>query len=255
MLFRSVSIMTRWKASFIHLLISLAVIGAVAAYIIYFWYPPALITMAKADRLLMLIGGIDLIVGPLLTLIIYKAGKASLRMDLTVIALVQAAFLSFGLLTMFESRPVFVVASSNMFDLVFATEISSEQLAQARIAEYKTLGFTKPKLVGAKMPTDVNEKMHILNSALSGAGDLQTMPKYYVEYQHIIPDILKNSLPLKANKYASEQAIAVMVDASKAYGRNPNDVRYMRLGSTRGFAVMLVDAKTGQVVGPVSVDP
>ena len=55
--------MTRWKASFIHLLISVAVVGSVAAYIIYFWYPLALIPMAKVDRLLGLVGGIDLIVG------------------------------------------------------------------------------------------------------------------------------------------------------------------------------------------------
>jgi hypothetical protein len=247
--------MTRWKASFIHLLISFAIIGTVAAYIIYFWYPIALIHMAKADKLLMLIGGIDLIIGPLLTLIVYKVGKPSLRMDLTVIALVQIAFLSFGLRTMFESRPVFLVASSNMFDLVFTNEISAEQLAQAQNPQYQELSVTKPLLVGAKMPTDIDEKMHILNSALSGAGDLQTMPKYYVAYPEIIPDILANSLPLKVNKDASAQAIAVMINAAKAYGRNPNEVHYMRLGSTRGFAVMLIDAKTGQVVGPVNVDP
>jgi hypothetical protein len=27
-------------------------------------------------------------------------------------------------------------------------------------------------------------------SALAGAGDIQTMPEYYVEYQELVPDIL-----------------------------------------------------------------
>lgn len=247
--------MTRWKASFIHLLISIAVVGSVAAYIIYFWYPLALIPMAKVDKLLGLVGGIDLIVGPLLTLIVYKTGKASLKMDLTVIALVQAAFLSLGLYTMFQSRPVFLVASSKTFDLVFASDISPEALAKARTPQYQQLGITKPQLVGAKMPTDVNEKLRIVNSALSGAGDLQTMPMYYVEYKEIIPDILANSFPLLAGKHASEQAIDIMREAAKSYGRKPDDVHFMRLGSSRGFATMLVDAKTGEVVGPVNVDP
>ena len=80
--------MTRWKASFIHLILSLLVIGTVAAYIIYFWYPLPLMHMSKADKLLLMVGGIDLIVGPLLTLLVYKQGKKTLRMDLTVIAVI-----------------------------------------------------------------------------------------------------------------------------------------------------------------------
>jgi len=247
--------MTRWKASFIHLLISIAIVGSVAAYIIYFWYPLALIPMAKVDKLLGLVGGIDLIVGPLLTLIVYKTGKASLKMDLTVIALVQAAFLSLGLYTMFQSLPVFLVASSNTFDLVFAPDILPEQLAKARLPQYQTLGFTKPQLVGVKMPTDSEAQSRIMNSAFTGVGDLQTMPEYYVEYQEMIPEILANSFPLLAGKNASEQAVSIMRDAAKNYGKNPDDVHFMHLGSARGFAVMLVDAKTGQVIGPVNVDP
>ena len=242
--------MTRWKAAFIHLLISILIVGSVATYIIYFWYPLALIPMAKADKLLGLVGGIDLIVGPLLTLLVYKAGKATLRMDLTVIALIQVTFLCMGLYTLFMSRPVFIVATSRSFDLVFANDLSPEQLAQARIAEYQTLGITKPKLVGAQMPTDPNEKMRVLNSALAGTGDLQMMPHYYVEYQEMVTDIVANSKPLQANQHISEPAIAAMVDAAKAYDRNPNDVHFMPLGSSRGLAIMLVDAKTGQVIGP-----
>lgn len=247
--------MNRWKASAIHLLISCMIVSTVAAYIIYFWYPPALVAMAKADRLLMLISGIDLILGPLLTLIVYKKGKPGLRIDLTIIGLVQAIFLSIGLYTMFESRPVFLVASATSFDLVFAPDISSERLAEARIPEYQRFSITKPQLVGAIMPTDNKEKMEIMNSALSGTGDLQTMPKYYVAYHEVVADLLANALPLKATPKASEQAIAVMVDAAKSYGREPDEVRYMRLGSSRGFAVMLIDAKTGDIVGPVNVDP
>lgn len=246
--------MTRWKASFTHLLISTALVGSVAAYIIYFWYPPALIHMARADKLLMLVGAIDLIVGPLLTLIVYKQGKPSLRMDLTVIALVQAAFLYLGLSTMYQSRPVFLVASSRTFDLVFATDIAPEKLVKAA-PQYQKLGMTKPQLVGAVMPTNPEEKARIAWSALSGAGDLQTMPQYYVDYSTVIPDILAHALPLQATKTVSQNAIDTMIDAAKSYGHTPDEVRYMRLGSSRGFAVMLIDAKTGAVVGPVNVDP
>ncbi|MCC6374791.1 MAG: hypothetical protein IT465_08280 [Moraxellaceae bacterium] len=246
--------MTRWKASFIHLIISFFVVGTVAAYIIYFWYPLPLMHMAKADQLLLMIGGIDLIVGPLLTLLVYKHGKKTLRMDLTVIAVIQAVFLSMGLYTMFQSRPVFLVATSKRFDMIFVNEIDPTRLSQAKIEKFKTLSFTKPLLVGAKFPTNIEEKTNIIMSALSGAGDIQTMPEYYVEYQELVPDILANSAPLQLSAVISEQSLAVMQEAAQHYGYQPSDVRYMNLGSARGFAVMLIDAKTGQVVGPVNLD-
>ena len=108
--------------------------------------------------------------------------------------------------------------------------------------------------MGAKFPTNIEEKTNIIMSALSGAGDIQTMPEYYVEYQELVPDILANSAPLQLSAVISEQSLAVMQEAAQHYGYQPSDVRYMNLGSARGFAVMLIDAKTGQVVGPVNLD-
>lgn len=247
--------MTRWKASLIHLLISLAIVGSIAAYILYFWYPPALLHMAKADKLLGLVGGIDLVVGPLLTLLVYKHGKASLRMDLTVVALIQAAFLSLGLYTLYQSRPVFLVASSRSFDLVFANEVVPEALARAHDPQFMTLGIGKPKLVGAILPTDKKERDRLTSIALAGGGDIQMMPEYYVDFSAVVPDIIAHALPLKPGKEASAAAISVMLDAAKAYGRNPADLGFVQMASSRGFAAMLVDAKTGQIVGPVNVDP
>jgi len=46
----------------------------------------------------------------------------------------------------------------------------------------------------------------------------------------------------------------VMQEAAKNYGYQPNELRYMHLGSARGYAIMLLDAKTGQIVGPVNLD-
>lgn len=246
--------MTRWKASFLHLLLSFAIVGSAAAYIIYFWYPPALLQMARADKLLMLVGGIDLIVGPLLTLLVYKQGKPSLRMDLSVIALVQAAFLYLGLSTMYQSRPVFLVASPTMFDMVFANDIQPAELAKAREARFQSLSIAKPQLVGALLPTDTEERNKLAWSALAGGSDLQMLPKYYVDYSKLIPDILAHAQPLQATQTVPPHTVAILVKAAESYGRSAEEVRYLPLGSTRGYAVMLIDAKTGTIVGPVNVE-
>ena len=247
--------MSRWRASFIHLLISLVIVGSVAAYIIYFWYPPALMHMAKADRLLMLIGGVDLVVGPLLTLIVYKANKRHLKFDLAIIGLIQVVFLGYGLYTIWNSRPVFLVAVPDRFELVFANEITPKRLAEAKIERFKTLSFTKPELVGAPMPSSIKERDDIMNSAISGQGDIQTMPKYYVDYLSTVKNLLRHAKPLNPGEDLSIAKSNVLQQAAKSYGFRPDDVRYLTLASSRGFAVTLVNANTGAILGHVDADP
>jgi hypothetical protein len=58
-----------------------------------------LLGFAGAEGLLLLMAGIDIVVGPLLTLIVFKAGKKGLKFDLALIALAQAAFLAYGVWT------------------------------------------------------------------------------------------------------------------------------------------------------------
>lgn len=246
--------MSRWKAAFIHLLISLLVLGGVAACILYFWYPPALLHMAKADRLFLLIGCIDLVIGPLLTLIVYKTGKPSLKFDLSVIAALQAGFLVYGLHAAWISRPVFIVAVPDRFELVFANEISSKALQEARQEQFRALGYAKPKLVGALTPKDHKEVEDIIFSAAAGGGDIQTMPKYFVPYEVVVAGLMTHAKSIRASKDLNEKHLDALEAAALSYGRKPSELKYLRLGSSRGFATMLVDHKTGEVVGPVNVE-
>jgi hypothetical protein len=245
--------MSRWRAGFTHLLLSLFVVGSVAAYVIYFWYPLALLPMAKADELLMMVGGIDLIVGPLLTLIVYKHGKKTLKFDLTVIALIQSVFLGMGLYTLFQSRPVYLVATDHMFNMVFANEILKDDLNKAQ-SKYQTLSISKPKLVGAVLPSDLKERNRITLSALGGGADLQHMPQHYVDYAQVSSQVLKNAMPIINPPKVSAQNAATLQQAAIDYGYTPNDVRFMHLGSARGYAVVLIDAKTAQPIGFVNLD-
>lgn len=247
--------MNRWKAAFTHLLISLTVVGSVAGYIICFWYPIPLIPMARADRLLELIAGVDLIVGPLLTLLVYKPGKPSLRFDLTVIGLLQAVFLGFGLHSVYDSRPVFLVAVPDRFELVFANEIDPGRLSQAKNPKFRTLGYGKPVLLGVEFPRSNKDEMQaILMSAVTGSGDIQMMPKYYVDYAKAAPELLKHAQPLTAASGRSADAVTAMVAAAKHYGRKPEELRFVPIASSRGYATMLIDAKTGALTGPVNAD-
>lgn len=246
-------VMSRWRAALIHLLISFVIVGGVAAWIILFWYPPAILRMVQADQMLMLLGGVDLIVGPMLTLLVYKHGKPTLRMDLTVIGVLQALFLAVGLYSVTVTRPVFLVAYDQDLHLVAASEISDEHFRAAAGTPYDSAGFTRPRLVGVKMPAGEEDRTRIIMSALTGGGDLQTMPRYYTEYSAAVPELLKGSRPLSAGPGVSEERARLLQAAAADYGRKPEELRFVKLLSVRGNGLMLVDAKSGEPVGAVNI--
>src|SRR5690606_37503073 len=119
----------------------------------------------------------------LLTLVIYKPGKPHLRLDLSVIALVQAGFLAYGLHTLWQSRPVFLVASDVRFDLVLASDLDESQVAAAPRPEWRRLSWSGPRLVGVLPPEDSAERQRLLAILLETGRDLHQLPEQYLPFE------------------------------------------------------------------------
>ena len=103
---------SRWKAAGIHFSLSVVLVSLVFVGLIALWYPPELWRMAKVGGLVMILASVDVTLGPLLTLAVFKHGKRGMKFDLAVIALLQIAGLVYGLHVMFQSRPVFLPRAS-----------------------------------------------------------------------------------------------------------------------------------------------
>jgi hypothetical protein len=120
---------SRWQASGIHLLIS-AAIGAAALFVLLrIWYPPPFFTAEGGSELLFILIAVDVVLGPLITLIIFKSGKPGLRFDLAMIGAIQACALAYGLHVMFVARPVYVVLVLDQFETVRANDLEAADLA------------------------------------------------------------------------------------------------------------------------------
>lgn len=242
--------MTRWKAAALHFLISLIVIGTIAALIVWRWYPPALFGMARAGGLLSTIAGVDLVLGPLLTLIVYKAGKKTLRFDLTVIALLQIAALAFGLHVVWQSRPVYVVAISDRFRMVFANEIDEASRRRAPAA-YRALPAWGPVTVAAPLPKDGKRQLEIMLDAFSGL-DISQQPEYFQPYPAAAGQTLANALP-------ASRAIALAPAGARAAWQTAigarDDAAILPIVSSRGSASVLLDRRSGRILGFTPLDP
>lgn len=101
--------LNRWKASLGHLAISAAIGITVVTLMLVVWYPRPYFKAMGGDMLIPLLIGVDVVIGPLITLIIFDPKKRRLKFDLSVIATMQLAALAYGCNVMFASRPVYNV--------------------------------------------------------------------------------------------------------------------------------------------------
>ena len=82
------------KASGVHLLISVLIALTCFLIVNYFWYPSPLIKATGVQHIYLLMLVVDLILGPLLTFIVFNNAKKNLKIDLIIIAAVSYTHLT-----------------------------------------------------------------------------------------------------------------------------------------------------------------
>ncbi len=144
------------KAFSWHLLASL-VVATVSLMIIFFiWYPQPLYHATGVIKIFLLMLGVDIVLGPLLTFIVFKPNKRTLKFDISVIVLLQLAAFTYGFYQVYDGRPVWIAYSVDRFDLVKNNEIDTRKLAEAS-PEYQQASQSGAKYVAAVIPKDDSE--------------------------------------------------------------------------------------------------
>src|SRR5256885_4161050 len=115
--------MTRVRAASLHLGISVIVALIAVASMILVWYPPPLFQLLGGFELLLLIVGVDVTLGPLLTFVVFKSGKKGLKFDLSAIAFLQLSALIYGASVVFVARPGYIVFVKDRFEMVRVADI------------------------------------------------------------------------------------------------------------------------------------
>ena len=245
--------MSRWKAAAIHLSIS-ALIGSISAALIFLlWFPAPYSHAAGADRLILLLLGVDVVLGPLLTLVVYRHGKWGMRFDLAVIALLQASAFAYGMHVVLESRPVFVVGAIDRFVLVPANALDPKDLAEGSAPEFRSLSWTGPRLANAPSPKSSHDRSDLLFSGLDGK-DIEKYPKFYVDYGKDHALLLQRAKPLDA--LSKKPGAPERIDEWLASHRRERDgVVWLPLVGRDADMALLLDRNDGAVLGALAIDP
>ncbi|MDY6918888.1 MAG: TfpX/TfpZ family type IV pilin accessory protein [Pseudomonadota bacterium] len=170
------------KAMLLHGLISALVALLASILVFYVWYPDGIAGLTGGTGLYLLMLGVEVALGPLMSLVIYNPNKlrSELVRDYSVIGLVQISALVYGLYTVSLSRPVFLVFVKDRIEVIAATELDKEDLQQAP-DDFKALPWLGPRLICVEYPEDMEERTELLWSALEQGKDIQLQPKYYRE--------------------------------------------------------------------------
>jgi hypothetical protein len=239
--------LSRWQAAGLHFLICLAIAAVTVTVMLMVWYPRPLFEAAGGNDLLFILVGVDVVLGPLLTLVVFKAGKRGMKFDLWVIGLVQVAALAYGVHIVYLARPAYVVFIKDRFELATAVELDPAELAAAKYPQYRSVPWTGPLLVAGIIPTDPAEQKKLIDLSLAGQ-DLQHFPRYWEPYEQHAKDVLAKADTI-ARLRTTDPDTAKEVDAFLASsGTREEDVRSLLLRTRFAWVAVLIDPKTAQPV-------
>ena len=189
----------RWRAACLHLLISAGVAFVTATLVFGLWFPGMYRHLAGGRNLFLLVVGVDVVLGPLLTFAVFnkKKGWSHLRRDLAVIGVLQLAGLIYGVHVVFEARPVAMVFEVDRFRIVSAAQVYAEELPKAP-PPYRQLPLTGPWLLGTREPTAGEEKNNALFMSALGGIERGQRPAFWQPYADSKTTVQARAKPLEA---------------------------------------------------------
>lgn len=247
--------LNRFQAAALHLTGSALIAVVVFLLFQFVWYPDGLFHVAAAGKLLLLVAGVDVVIGPLLTLAVFNPNKRLLPFDLTVIAILQVAALSYGVTIMLQSRPVFLVGVIDRFELVMANEIEPDDLAAAKDTPYARLSWSGPVLVGAKSPESREQRNKLLFESLAGGADIDRQPARYTDYAQASAGLVERARPLADWVGHSHPGVMAARDWVLRHDRRLDQVLVLPLKARFAFAAILLDPASGQPLHTFDFDP
>lgn len=232
-----------------HLLLSLLVASFIMAIVFFMWYPYPLGKATGVTRIFLMVVGVDIILGPLLTWLVYKEGKKTLIFDLTIIILIQISALCFGIYHIAQGRPTWIVYSVNRFELVRNNEIYTKNIQQAQ-RKYQQVSWLKPNFVAIEFAKDSKRRSQDMFDEILGGVEISQRPERYVDLLKVKQQIQKRTLDLNLLYQFNDKAVV-----QKILANYPQATGFVPLKANAVDMTVLIDKKTGQVVEIVDLRP
>jgi hypothetical protein len=190
----------RFKAFGLHVSASTCLFLLSLGTLYFGWYRWPGWYLTGATTVVVMMAGIDVVLGPLLTFIIANPAKPrrELSRDIAIIATVQLAAMGYGLTTLWQGRPLYYTFSTRFLEMVQASDLSPEQIALGRKLnpDFAPYWYSLPRWVYAPLPRDTELAQKIIQGTIGGGDDVIQMPRYFRPWKEGVVELRKELRPV-----------------------------------------------------------
>lgn len=239
----------RLKAFVVHLVGSVLLALVAAALVYGMWYPAPLDRAVGVSGVFLLMLGVDVVLGPLLTFAVYQKGKRSLPFDLAVIVVIQLAALGYGLHAIAQGRPAWLVFNADRFDVARANDLDTRYAHEA-LPPYRQVPWTGPRWVASVNPDDADKRNQLVLESASGGADLPERIDLYRPLEGQGEHLRQRARPLsELTQFNTPERVHVMTQ------RWPQADAWLPLMSREQPMVVLLDLEQASPVAVVDLSP
>jgi len=232
-----------------HLLLSLLIVFLVVGLTFFIWYPSPLATAVGVTHIFFMLLVIDVILGPLLGLLVYKEGKKTLKFDLSIIILIQIAALCYGVFSIEQGRPAWIVYYVDGFELVRKNELVDSNIQQAQ-SQFQKPSWFKPQYVATEFAQDTQQRNDEMFAEVLGGISIAQRPERYVKLTEAKNQIQQRALPL-----VELQQYNPKTDVEKTLAKYPNADAWLPLKANAEDMVVLVNKESASIIKIVDLRP
>jgi len=229
---------------FISFLIALLVIGLV----FFVWYPTSLAKAVGVTNIFLMMLAIDVIIGPLLGLLVYKEGKKTLKFDLSVIISIQIAALCYGVFSIEQGRPAWLVYNVDRFELVRKNELIDSNIQQAQ-PQFQQPSWFKPQYVATEFAKDMQQRNDEMFAEVLNGVSIAQRPERYVELSQT-----KEQIQQRAQKLELLQQYNNKTEVEKILAKYPQATAFLPMKASAVDMTVLIDSQ-GDVIKIVDLRP
>lgn len=227
-------------------------VGGFVAFALLVWYPDPILEISGLRNILLILISVDLVLGPILTFIVYKPLKKTLKFDLATIVAVQVAALGYGMYTIYQGHPVYITYTVDRFTLVTAQEAKPET---AKYPEYQVSTFGKPVYAFSVPPKDEKVLSDLTLKIVAGEEpDIDQQPKFYEPFDKNLDAVLKNKLStdkIQANPANKEKLNAFLTKK----GLKLEQSVFIPLAGKEKDVIWVWNKETKMPVGYLDINP
>ncbi|MGQ4638298.1 TfpX/TfpZ family type IV pilin accessory protein [Acinetobacter junii] len=232
-----------------HLSISFLIALIAVGVIFFVWYPYPLAQAVGATQLFIMLIAIDVIVGPIMTLLIYKKDLKVFKMDLVIVVIIQMAAFLYGFYSIAQGRPAWIVFNQNKFELVRVNDQFTDN-AKKIPKEFEKVSWFGPQYVSVVPSSNPKQRDDDLFMEALGGVSLAQKPERYVPLNATAKKMQQQAQSLKQLELYNDGD-----KLKKILVKYPQATAYLPIKANKLDMVVLINKREMKVISIVNLRP